>query len=228
MAFRKIQRKRNYRRRVVRRRINYKRRPRIPRLIGTPSSSFQKLKYVQLIQASIGASSYNANSFRLNSLFDPDATGTGGQPYYYDQLAGLYYKYRVFGCKISVKLSASASTTNLYHPHVVIAPFVSSAGWSSEQSVLTSPGAVYKIIIPGQNVVTLSKYFSIAKLMGISRKQVADDDEFAADYNANPAKVATATVRVVNNDGGTAVTVGYEIQIVYYCMMYQRTLPSAS
>ena len=33
---------------------------------------------------------------RMNSLFDPDQTGTGHQPYYFDQFAALYNRYTVF------------------------------------------------------------------------------------------------------------------------------------
>ena len=44
----------------------------------------------------------------MNSLYDPDLTGAGSQPYLFDQLVtsqdgtGLYQRYTVFASKISV------------------------------------------------------------------------------------------------------------------------------
>lgn len=44
----------------------------------------------------VGSVPYAAGyRFRLNSLYDPDASGIGGQPYYRDQIAPLYSRYMV-------------------------------------------------------------------------------------------------------------------------------------
>ncbi len=40
--------------------------------------------------------------FRLNSLYDPDLTGTGHQPYGFDQFAALYSRYKVDRVHIDV------------------------------------------------------------------------------------------------------------------------------
>jgi len=41
-------------------------------------------------------------TFRGNSCFDPDYTNTGHQPQYFDQMAILYTRYRVYGSRITV------------------------------------------------------------------------------------------------------------------------------
>lgn len=43
--------------------------------------------------------------FRINSIFDPDYTGTGHQPAFHDQWSPLYSNYRVTGFKYSVKFT---------------------------------------------------------------------------------------------------------------------------
>jgi hypothetical protein len=48
--------------------------------------------------------------FRLNSLYDPDYTSTGKQPYYYDSLAGIYDRYRVFKTDYVIYCSSSQSS----------------------------------------------------------------------------------------------------------------------
>lgn len=40
----------------------------------------------------------------MNSLYDPDFTGTGGQPFYFDQLSAVYNRYRVLRAEFSVNI----------------------------------------------------------------------------------------------------------------------------
>lgn len=49
-------------------------------------------------------------AFAGNSLFDPDKTGVGVQPYWYDQLATMYSKYHVFASKITIYPTSVTST----------------------------------------------------------------------------------------------------------------------
>lgn len=48
--------------------------------------------------------------FRANSLYDPDYTSVGGQPYMYDQLAAIYNRYRVYS--MSFKLDIVNTTVD--------------------------------------------------------------------------------------------------------------------
>jgi len=45
------------------------------------------------------------NNFSMNSLFDPNRTGTGHQPYGFDQLSTFYNRYYVTGSKMTVTFS---------------------------------------------------------------------------------------------------------------------------
>lgn len=58
-----------------------------------------KLKYSDAFNLASDATltSYTGSQyvFRLNSLYDPDLTGTGHQPYGFDQYAALFNRYKV-------------------------------------------------------------------------------------------------------------------------------------
>jgi hypothetical protein len=41
-------------------------------------------------------------TYRINSLYDPDETGSGTQPVGFDQIMALYYYYRVLRCKVKI------------------------------------------------------------------------------------------------------------------------------
>lgn len=47
--------------------------------------------------------------FSCNGLFDPDVTGVGHQPMYFDQLMAVYNHYTVTSSKIKVSLAANAN-----------------------------------------------------------------------------------------------------------------------
>lgn len=73
----------------------------------TKDRSFTTLRYAQMISLdpkpeALGATGSNVWQFCGNGLYDPDITGVGHQPMYFDNYAALYNKYRVIKSYISV------------------------------------------------------------------------------------------------------------------------------
>lgn len=56
-------------------------------------------EYVYITNTSGSLANYN---FAANGIYDPNLTGTGHQPSYYDTLAAIYGHYHVIGAKIKV------------------------------------------------------------------------------------------------------------------------------
>lgn len=82
---------------------------------GLPQKVLVKHKYVETftLTATGVPSSY---VFRANSMFDPNLTGVGHQPMYFDQYAALYNHYTVIGSKITFQFT---SADNVYPPFQV-------------------------------------------------------------------------------------------------------------
>ncbi len=66
--------------------------------------SYRTFTYVDQSNISI-ASGVGFYQFRCNGLFDPNATGGGSQPMYFDQIMALYNHYTVLSSKITVSFS---------------------------------------------------------------------------------------------------------------------------
>lgn len=101
-----------------RRRRNYKRKSRaITRFVqpqsGFPDRVLTKLRYVQTVTLGNGSYTVASHTFRCNSLFDPDYSGTGHQPMYFDQYAALYQYYDVKKAKIHVDVANLIGGTTL-------------------------------------------------------------------------------------------------------------------
>lgn len=68
-----------------------------------PKTNKIKLYYHGTFDLSIITGIMHKHSFQVNSLFDPDVTGGGHQPYGRDQWAVLYSRYLVNSCKVTAK-----------------------------------------------------------------------------------------------------------------------------
>ena len=59
------------------------------------------------LSTAAGAAGNGTYSFRANGMYDPDFTGVGKQPVYFDQLCAVYNHYTVLYSKISVQIASS-------------------------------------------------------------------------------------------------------------------------
>lgn len=83
-----------------------------PRFTGIKRTQRVKMSYCwstngRTIDITDGGSGnfYYLHQFSLNSLYDPDITGAGHQPRYFDQWGGFYDRYRVNGAKLELDFS---------------------------------------------------------------------------------------------------------------------------
>jgi hypothetical protein len=92
--------------------------PSIPRLGKFRSETFPAKFRTSLVyqdcdfslSPAIGNGYYDTHVFRGNSVYDPDYTGVGVQPYYFDNLAAIYNRYRVISSTIVVTLMSDSSS----------------------------------------------------------------------------------------------------------------------
>lgn len=164
-----------------------------------------------------GQTSYN---FRLNSMFDPDSTGVGVQPYGYDNYLGAnapYNFYRVYAAKIKVMpmILEDANPVN-----VRLAVFASRQGYTyAEFEDVTSNGPHKALAIRSidDQVNNLVLY---TKVRDLWRGYDMRDIGFQAGYNANPSNISYFTVLADSTLNGNAqTTVKFDVRITYYCRL---------
>lgn len=166
----------------------------------------------------------NEYVFNMNSLYDPNFTGSGHQPYWYDQLNNIYKKYRVLGFRVRVTFITPSTTTMWCATHINDSQdSYSFTGIVPEQIGEKEYGKMFANIPTGGagNVIWDSGYVSIHKLEGMSFNQFLADDGFAANINANPA--AIAQLRIVAGDYTQPVspsTCRARVEISYHARLY--------
>jgi len=81
--------------------------------IGFPDQLRCTLRYSDAGSQFTGSIAPAAQVFRANSLFDPDLTGAGSQPEYFDQLAACYGQYCVQGVRFKAEIFNTGTTSNI-------------------------------------------------------------------------------------------------------------------
>lgn len=215
-----------YRRRyrTIRRRRNVGSRLTRSRIKGfiMPDRMFVKLRYFEAYTQT--AASYVTWLWRGNSLYDPNASGTGGQPTGYDEWSRFYNKVVVLGAKIEfegVSLATGISEASIW-------------ALRNYEATPTTPGATFPElpIVTSRFVVQsgagttprfrLKLWVKTSKIWGVSSQEVKDNDDFA-HAASNPINGWTFCTNSWATTGGNA-SVAAQVKITYYCMFKEKIL----
>lgn len=195
---------------------------RLPTGLVFPDVYLCKLVYRQNFSLTT-STGFVYNLFRGNSLFDPDQSGTGHQPYYRDQLATLYNNYRVLGSKITVVFTSGTDGLG----YVGVAPQTTTSAPSVLTDMMEEPYGRYKATTgyqaKGQTIV--KNYMKTKKMFGM--KSILYDDTCAAAMGSNPTQQWYWNVWGIAVDS-LNISQFATVQLTYYVRCENRVLPGGS
>lgn len=174
----------------ARRKKMMRRRPRVlvnRALHPIPQRFITKMKYAERFSTGVDG----RYTFNLNSIFDPNRTGVGHQPYGYDTLATLYNRYRVIACGYRIQPIASISTASI---QCVAMPANETLTMTSLSEMRENPRAKYISQTAGGSQATLSGKTYIPSLVGRNKFQYMADDRYQADVTSSPNELALLNV----------------------------------
>lgn len=127
--------------------------------------------------------------FNLNSLYDPDQTSTGHQPYGFDQMAALFNRYRVYGVSYQVQ-------GYQFNNPIRIGCVASndSTSPSNLATLIELPRSKSAIQVNGGAPVKLTGYVNLPSLTGRTKAQYMADDRYQATNNSNPQEALILNV----------------------------------
>lgn len=186
-----------------------------------------KHKYAQSFSISTSGTPTGLYQFNLNSMFDPDRSGVGHQPYGRDQYATLYNRYRVISC--SYRISAIDSLNNQAIQVTAIPTNTVSVSYPDNATAREQPRARYVIQNPGSPARMLVGRSYLPSLMGRTKAQYMADDNYQAQTGTNPAEFGILNVLVGNvGDQSIPLTAICTIELVYTVEWFDViTLPSS-
>jgi len=194
----------------------------IARGMGPTDRLYVKLHYSQFVTFGSVAGLTVGTIFRGNSIFDPDLSGTGTQPLFFDQYASLYRYYCVLGSSIKAHLTlGDISTVAKGTADFAIVPTSVSTSFSgaSADEVMQQQYVKHTVIALQQQgpVPVLRHYASTDKMFG-NRNGTADmsDANYGALVTQNPGSAWFWHVVMWPHDRAATVTNYIQVDITYY------------
>lgn len=197
----------------------------VPRRPLFPLSQRQAMthKYVEYCDLDPAAGTIAVHRYRVNSLFDPDYTGVGGQPMYRDQMAELYNNYVVDGSRIRVTflpIDSMGQAVDLHDiPVLAITKDDDTTSPTTMQAVMEQ-GTVnqkYKVIKSDATPTIISLSWSLRKSQGVT--DIMNPD-WIADVGGNPTKHPHFRVAYGNLAGTNVYACRLLIELTYHAVWY--------
>lgn len=173
-----------------------------PRRVGT-------MVYDALFNIAPAASAVAYNSYRANSVYDPDLTGVGTTASGYSNMIVVYNKYRVLHCRcdctwsnstvlpcVAFIIATPANTVGTSFPNIMAQKFV----WSRPLGNSNGMG------------LTHSVGFRVSDIYGAREAAVAVEDDFAGVAGTNPNNVVYLHIGAMNSTS-TAFATNIQLQV---------------
>lgn len=180
--------------------------PIAPRLIT-------RLKYSQAFSTSLTSGLMHDQSFNLNSVYDPDYTGSGHQPYGFDTLATIYNKYRVFATKYRVDCINNAGQGRV----IIITNNTQTSFNSADAGYLMELPRSYTKIWDQTKSISCGGKVNLPKLTGVTPAVYKASDLYAALTTASPSEQLVLHLCWLANGSSTLV---YSVTLEYYVEFY--------
>jgi len=169
-----------------------------------------RMKYAeQISQVGPGLGGLTQYTMNLNSIFDPNRTGIGHQPYGHDTMATLYNRYRVIKCSYAISALATGGTTADQYGIIAALPANEVIGISGGVAeVQENPRCKFVTQAPNSGPKVLRGTVSIPSLVGRTKSQYMSDDRYQAVYGTSPAELAILNIftGLLNGNSETITT----------------------
>ena len=168
------------------------------------------LKYVEEVQLSIDGSGYGQYIFSTNGMFDPNTTGTGHQPMYFDQMYAIYNHYHVIKSKMNATITRMSVAGDVNA--VIVIDDDATTGATKYRTLAERTGAVTWTAFPAAGVSpTKTKYWNAAYTFG---GNTIDNPQLQGTSATNPAEQSHFVIGVEAADAATG-TVNVLVEIYY-------------
>lgn len=198
--------------------------------LGLPRRMITHLPYNAYGLSTVGVGGgVVGQTFRLNSIFDPDFSGGGTKPRYVNQLvtSQLYTRWTVYA--VSYDLQISNNT-----PNVIGQALVRFSGGTAPPALATNTSCFLEreqkmtrwmqIGSAGthNDTVSFKGFIHINDLFGIPRSVVYEDEQFHGAYNANPTLVGWMQIDMGADPADAASTPAFvwKIRLVYHTRLH--------
>lgn len=180
--------------------------------LGFPKQMTMTHRYCARGQLQTGASGVLASvSYRCNGMYDPDYSGTGHQPYYFDQISAVYNHWTVIGSKITIRVAKSDANVN---SPIIIGCMINDDGTVTPNidGLCEHPSSTHRVLGYGNPATTFIKKWSAKKTFGGS---VLSNPNLQGSASADPTEQSMFTIFINSEPSVVATSVTIDVTIDY-------------
>jgi len=198
---------------------------------GFPQKITETHTYCETVTLNTGAGgTLTSYSFSANGMFDPNITGTGHQPMFYDQMAALYNHYCVIGSKCTVEFVTTTTTSTSSNSDATVGIILNdSTSIPTLPGLLEHPTSKHRLLgsanAMGASPVRFVQKFSAKKNFG---KFDQGNSNFTGSISTNPGEQMYYTLFVDGTQATNAIVVRAMVTILYIAIWAERTTIAAS
>ncbi len=184
-------------------------------------------KYNEVVDLSAATTVGAQYVFKLNGMFDPNTTGTGHQPYGFDQMLNIYQRYCVIRAKYTIIVANSNDRmfVGAIAASTVTATVTNAATYNLAAE---SPYAIIKTInYNGGPPITITKSIATNLLLGVTEQQMMADDLFQGTTTTDPTNLTVLTLFWYNPSLVTVNTTA-NVSIQYEAILFDPYLQNQS
>lgn len=196
-----------------------------------PAVYMCRLPYVfDLVLASNGALGVT-HAFGINSARDPDVTGTGHQPYQFDQLEPMYGRYIVYGVKYSITFN-NPNADGLY-VGLAVRTSTNLSGNPSGQTIDYIKERKLTSLVPlndtGSQKKTFAGYWANYKIFGVNKYSYSHNPtDYGAVVSQDPLYRSLGELIVINPAATPTISVRIVGTLTFYMKLFDYEAPAQS
>ena len=154
----------------------------------------------------------DANQFRINSVFDPDATYTGHQPLGFDQLSTFYNRYIVTRCDVTSVYTLNSSSNSSILVTLIANNASTDFTLSSTMAPMEQPFAKNLFLNQEKRSARHKASYWPHRITGVDWKTYMADDRFQSATSTNPGEIIHLH-QVISLVTGGATAIASEVLI---------------
>ncbi len=191
-----------------------------------PMKAKGTLNYADSKVLTAGVSAATSNVYRVNSLFDPDYSGTGTQPVGFDNWALLYGRYRVDAIDYEVCFVPGNATAQLIVAVVqnnLTAISTTDGLYAGASNPFGSARLITGYTGGYGNTAPIVGHIELHELSGLTKTEYEADDRFQALVSTNPTE--TMGLLIANGAAGSAASsaiCAYSVRLRYHVTFFDR------
>lgn len=190
----------------------------IVRPVGVPDKLLVKLPWTHVTSFAAAVSALQV--YRANSLFDPDFTGVGTQPNYFDQYSALYNKYRVLAVSVTGSVGFGGAIGGMVCTGFTDVDPTGQNFVNNSARTYSKNHGLYPGLAQGGNQLYLNDYMVMKKIHG--KPSIEQEEDTGALTSTNPADPAYYYVQGLSEDGVTQMVMVVTLKFIFYAEFYER------